>query len=751
MAAGLGSTRAVMLSSLPPFRPLQPVPWRAWWRFALAAGALALGTTAAAAPARMIGAFGPSTGAFDPAGTRRLLGETQLWDSMHGQDTNAGVFQWGPFTLGSSFAVEVAGSLGVPGDSGVSLFWQDAATGQRLLLAPRSPAGSRWTLYRWSPPAPWVGRSVYLGAEDHSKTAWIGLSAPLPMDTSPRRWLPLAGLHLALFATLLLPGWAAAAWTLRRRHLTAEQFLTLALVASATAAYGLFWAYLLNRSCGLVASWSVLLAGAAGLFVGRGAELRRICAELALPLALTGAAGLMYLAVLFLYGGLEWPESVSLDRFIHNLPPDPLLPYWLSERLQTGSPVRPFFADWLSSDRPPLQSAFQLQIAALGAGEVAYQVLGTILQTWVFLGLWALLRQARIPRPKIAWVLAFLIFSGFFLLNSTFVWPKLLPAAFLLLAAALLWYHPGQSPAMIGACAGLAMAAHGGSAFALLALGCWFLLSGRAGGWRFCLVAGLATAAYLLPWSLYQHYYDPPGNRLLKWHLAGVLPVDSRSLPQTLEDAYRGLSFSQWEHAKLYNLRALFTDDGTRLAANLRGAVRLARQDRVSAAARQAASALRDGGMLHLFQAPGLLDFGLLGLAWSWLRRKGRTPEAALAGRCLLVTALCIAGWCLLMFSPGATLNHQGTYFTNCCLMVALALGALEFPPSMVGALAAAQAAFFGGVWILSADRGDFTPALLTAADPAVAGLLGLTLALTVGCLVRLGMPPRASSAPAAT
>jgi hypothetical protein len=699
----------------------------------------------------MIGAFGPSTGDFDPAGTRRLLAETQLWDSMHGQDTNAGVFEWGPFTLGTSFAVAVAGSLGETGDSGVSLFWQDAATGQRLLLAPRNPVGSRWTLYRWRPPGPWVGRSVYLGAEDHSKTAWIGLSAPLRADPSPRRWLPLAGLQLGLFAALLMPGWAAAAWTLRRRQLSAEQFLTLALVAGATAAYAVFWAFFLNRTGGLLASWAVLLASAAGLVAGRGAGLGRISRELAPPLALTCAAGLMYLAILFLYGGIEWPESVALDRFIPNLPPDPLLPYWLSDRLRTGAPVRPFFADWLSSDRPPLQSAFQLLLAAFGAGEMAYQVLGTILQTWVFLGLWVLLRRAQIPRPAIAWVLGFLVFTGFFLLNSTFVWPKLLPAAFLLLAAGLLWYLPGKAPVTIGACAGLAMASHGGSAFALLALGGIFLLSGRAGGWRFCLAAGLVTAAYLLPWWLYQHYYDPPGNRLLKWHLAGVLPIDSRPLLQTLADAYRGQTFAQWVHAKLYNLRALFTDDGTQLAANLRAAASLVRHDRISAGLRQASSALRNGGMLHLFQSPGLLDLGFLGLIWSWVRRRGGTPAAALAGRCLVLTALCTAGWCLLMFSPGATLNHQGTYLTNCCLMVALALGVLEFPRWLIGTLAAGHAAFFGAVWILSAERGVFTPALLSAADPAVAGLLGLTLAITVGCLIRLGRPTGDPPTPSST
>jgi hypothetical protein len=705
-------------------------------RLAAAPPGAGLGAAPAADGPKLIGAFGPSTGEFDPAGARRLKGKTPLWDSLQGNNTNAGVFQWGPFILQPGFALEVAGSIG---DPGVSLYWQDAASGQRLLLAPRNPPGPRWTLYHWSPPAAWVGRTVYLGAEDHSLTAWMGLGTPQEASAWPGRWLPLAGLQISLFALLLLPGWAWAAWCLRSRDFSAEQFLILALVTSATAAYALFWITFLQRTVGLAAAWAVLLASLAAVCRSRGAALRRIAGELAGPLALTLAAGLMYLAVLLLYGGQESPAIVSLDRYIHNLPPDPLLPYWLSQRLFTGAPLRPFFADWLSSDRPPLQAAFHLLVSPLAASESGYQVMATILQTWVLLGLWVLLRLAQIPRRAIAWTLSFVIFSGFFLLNGTFVWPKLLPAAFLLIAAALLWYRPGRAPVLVGACAGLAMAAHGGSAFALLGLGLWFLGSRRAGGGRFCLLAAGVAAAYLLPWSLYQKYYDPPGNRLLKWHLAGAMAPDARTLGRTLADAYGGLPFSHWLAAKESNVGALFTDEGSRLGYNLRTAADLARHGRPSAAFRQAAYSFRLGGMLHMFQSPGVLDCGALGLLWAWARRRAGDPALDLARRCLLLTGICLGVWCLLMFSPGATLNHQGTYFTNGCLFVALAMGVLTFPRWLVWLLAAANLAFFLLVWVFFADRGDFTTALLSSADPALACLFVLALAATLGCLIRLG------------
>ena len=46
------------------------------------------------------------------------------------------------------------------------------------------------------------------------------------------------------------------------------------------------------------------------------------------------------------------------DRLIWYLPPDNVLPAMLAEKMYLGQPLRPnIFADWQSSDRPPLQRA----------------------------------------------------------------------------------------------------------------------------------------------------------------------------------------------------------------------------------------------------------------------------------------------------------------------------------------------------------------------------------------------------------
>ena len=51
-------------------------------------------------------------------------------------------------------------------------------------------------------------------------------------------------------------------------------------------------------------------------------------------------------------------------------------------------------------------------------------------------------------------------------------------------------------------------------------------------------VSALTFFTAYLPWLLYQKYYEPPGNRLLKMHLAGAPGVDSRGFIQALLVAY---------------------------------------------------------------------------------------------------------------------------------------------------------------------------------------------------------------------
>ena len=146
---------------------------------------------------------------------------------------------------------------------------------------------------------------------------------------------------------------------------------------------------------------------------------------------------------------------------------------------------RPLASDWLSSDRPPLQTGMVLWVYPYtrGTRELLYQTAATILQLTFLAGLWAYLEAAKVSRKAMALALATTFVSGFVILNSFYTWPKLLPVAFLFILPAYLFTDRFSSVradwrvgASVGAAAGLAMLCHGGSAFALLGIALTLLI-----------------------------------------------------------------------------------------------------------------------------------------------------------------------------------------------------------------------------------------------------------------------------------
>ena len=248
------------------------------------------------------------------------------------------------------------------------------------------------------------------------------------------------------------------------------------------------------------------------------------------------------------------------------------LPLGSAEPLFVGHDPRALFrqfSDWRSSDRPPLQAGITLLqrpfIGFLGLFS-EYQILGTICQCVWVPAVWALCRSLAISVRRTGLVVLFCTCSGFFLINSVYVWPKLLAGGLVVWAMAILVQplREGTKPtpgiaAMAGLAAGLGYLAHGSVAFTLIALAALFMLPRYFIGIRQALTGCAIFAAILLPWSLYQKYYDPPGNRLLKWHIAGVVAIDSRSTWQALKDQYAALSATQILVNKVDNVLGLFS------------------------------------------------------------------------------------------------------------------------------------------------------------------------------------------------
>lgn len=578
-----------------------------------------------------------------------------------------------------------------------------------------SHASKDWVMVRWSIPPDWRGRKIRIVARLGEMTPgiWIGVSAPLECSwistlahqITSNMLLPLFALHFLLF---LLPGLLLTHYLGLPRSLGGAYSLLAAAALGALLGYGAFWVYFANHQYGFIFSSLVM----AGSVVGFGISLSRrtfrefiLDPDVIFPALIMFCVGLFYLALLLTMESTESTHDLARGRFITVLHGDNSFPMLFAEGLNRGllkGAVR--FGDFLSSDRPPLQVGIlllQRPIMELSPPlkDLHYQLIGTVAQlSWVP-AVWTICRVARLPWPRIALVFCFCSFSGFFLFNSVHVWPKLLAGAMTVLAVCGVLEPPGPERsrshvrfAVVGGAAALGMLAHGGSVFPSVILLVVLLLPRRFPGPGKLLVVGLVFACLMAPWFAYQKLYDPPGNRLVKWHLGGVKDTDKRSALETITQSYKRLGVTKALKHKLDNFTALFWQDG----ATVHG-YRFVSMGHVSNP-----SILRGLEFLHVFWALGLLNLGWLLLAASVVFRRLRRDGHWWARGSLLFCLGSLLVWVLAMFGPGSTHVFQGSHATMILLFAGLGVCVTSAHRVLSYLLVAANAVSFSVVWVFT-------------------------------------------------
>ena len=283
-------------------------------------------------------------------------------------------------------------------------------------------------------------------------------------------------------------------------------------------------------------------------------------------------------------------------------------------------------------------------------------------------------------------------FSGFTFIHGFYTWPKLYPVAYLLIVAAYLLterYHQVRGRRMTGALVGvalaLAMLCHGGSFFAILGLACSLLFLRRCPSPRFLLAMTVAAVLTYTPWVLYQKFYDPPGDRLLKFHLAGVQePHPEVSLANLLISSYKKAGLHKVIQYKITNFRFLMggldqsINDVVLLTKNLGPS-----QARV----RDTAAKSPALGEVSFSSCPsmGLFSLGPLALLLAALSIRRKRVEFMLAARLWLCTLLTLVCWCLLMFGPIWDRNSSRQLFLGDRGAHRIMPGSLGAPPSCGG------------------------------------------------------------------
>ncbi len=555
---------------------------------------------------------------------------------------------------------------GYPSSAGVTLKIENLSNGAKLPITLIDQPREIWLMYDFPLPRAWRGKPVRLIAEDHNTGpgGWLAFSEPLQGSAAIGGFneaLPLLLRTLSHFVLTMLPAFALCAVAIYRgvRDVVLAGLLTLA----ATGAFGYlaFWIWFVWPRAGHVFAFLLPIAGIVCLIwswrkldaVGHG-----ILSALLIPWLLTGASALLVISIGFLYGGIRRPLTTASLRFSHRLPPDNAIPYLFAEHTRVANIPKPLLGDWHSSDRPPLQTGIVLSQIRYNPNprELGYAVLCVILQSLWILALWLLLAAFGVTARAATLTLLVCLFSGFVFLNSFYVWPKLLAAAYMMgFFAVFLTRRFAVAlrsnlllPVTGGVLLAFGMLSHGSSAFALAGFALTILPNLRRLPLRALAIATLTAFLIYLPWILYQKIYDPPGDRLLKYHLGGAGEhLDPRPFTEVLASSYAKLSARQILNNKVENLT---TDVGYL-------------REYWSDAMQLPATAADMRRLMFFYFVPnlGFLVLGpfalLIGLKKQW-----RSAEWKTAAILWLFVGLTIISWCLLMFGPATTVIHQGTY-----------------------------------------------------------------------------------------
>jgi hypothetical protein len=564
---------------------------------------------------------------------------------------------------------------------------------------------------------------------------------------------PILVLHLVLTA---LPGAAAALLAARLGVRSVPVLLATALGAGAALAMLAFWAFYADRAIGESFSYFALFGSALAIAwaLYEGVE-RALLRRLATPLALWALASLFLVFLGFVHGGTGAPIEAASTRFYGPLPSDNDIPYhfanWYFANGHSGHPTFP--PDWLASDRPLLQTGYSLSqwLSGWRDGELDYQVLGVVLQQLWVVGLWALLLAARVGRLTRALVMAAVLVSDVAIVNGFFVWPKMLPTALLLAAAALvltpLWEElrgRAWAAALLGALAGLAMMAHGGSVFGIVPLGLVAAYRGLP-SWRWLGVAVLAGVIVVAPWSAYQRWGEPPGDRLLKYQLAGVTELDGRSFGQTFIDAYDEAGLGGAIHNKGQNFVTMA--GGGPWWGHAKAAVEALEAGDSANPLREVRASL----FYNLLPALGLLLIAPLLMLIARRRSRENPAEWSLALACLAAVGVGSIFWGLVMFGNESSraILHQGSFLLPVLAFVGAACGLRAVLPRFAACLIAVNATLMLAVYVPAVDPPPGTSYSFAAALLAAVGLAGfLALALrapSVGGLAAAANPPAAA------
>ncbi|WP_382307447.1 hypothetical protein [Herbiconiux sp. UC225_62] len=531
----------------------------------------------------------------------------------------------------------------------------------------------------------------------------------------------------------------------------APAFGTLVLAALSWIVFLAFWA----------APWlgfavaGVALLGSIAVFAHGG--LWRRWREAVPVVALIVGVLALYLGFSYLWWTGQDVYTLIASRFFKfQMPVDNTIPMLFAQKIADGQPTTLLLGDWNGGDRPPLQSGFELlfrPIVALGqlvsghpasaappmAVSYALDLLAQLI--WIPTG-YALLRLLAFRRWVAVGGLVFAVLVPSIMVNTVYTWPKVLSAAMVLCALAFLLaakrtparFTPFFALAIVSAVFGVL--AHGAAAFAIPALVAVGLYALWGRGVRAALRSigigvGIGLVVYA-PWIAYQRFVDPPGDRLLKWHLAGVTAIDPRPFLDVVSDEYSQLSFLQVVANRLQNLSTVFGSD---------------QFGRLSAGRFDGTTFVRVEDYTSTVLAISVIGVVLLVMMTVSLAGRIRSLTSSELQRLLIVAGMMLSVliWALVLFTPNSAIVPHGSHAWLLVFTTIPFCWLLERAPRTGVVLLVVQALLLTGVYFrdIYAEAPRFSPAAFVV---TVAGAV-IVLVLPLVSAARLERRARSSAA----
>jgi hypothetical protein len=511
---------------------------------------------------------------------------------------------------------------------------------------------------------------------------FVLVSAPIIFWLSTKVWLSTGSLRTAVSlvaatctACILLfsPGFAAL-WVFERRLPVRSLAVrtTLVIVFSGACHWFIWWVWLLLPTLGQAITVIIWVAVISILTLNpplRSREQQQVIGFI----GLSGFLAVACLGILGVHGGMAVLSEISSGSTYQTA--DNFFPQQWIERVDSRGDLKAPALNWPLVERPPGQAAWMRPGYWIASNkQFAYEVLGAVLQSLVASAAALMLWTLGIRGRRFAAALVLFSSASFMFFNVVFVWPKLLPAALLILAAAVL-IECGRNCTQAGWVAisvavALSVMAHPGGALAAPAM---IVIMWRLGAWprgkSQIMSVCVAGAAVIAPWAAYQVFYDHGTALILKWHLAGFNDTaDKRSFPQVLIDQYRTLTFSEWVSKRWQNFSGMFgigtlTDGGLSGIAGLRQRLLLV-------------------GMLNPMWVSGVL-LPIIPLVL-WKSRVSRDTRTT-----MLSAIIGIGLWLVIQFGPPAatTTTFNAPFGLFVLLSVSLAAVAAQILPRIVLAL----------------------------------------------------------------